>query len=142
MSNATLNDPNTKTVPRTRTRHAGWIAAGLLLLCAFGAAAVARLERHEAAVNFSQQSAGAKPLVNVVPATAATPTAELTLPGNTEAVVVADIYARATGYVRTRLANIGDHVRAGQLLAQIESPELDQDLARAKASVEEARASW
>ncbi|MCU1262476.1 MAG: efflux transporter, family, subunit, partial [Bryobacterales bacterium] len=60
----------------------------------------------------------------------------------TEAVVVADIYARATGYVKSRSANIGDHVRAGQSLAQIESPELDQELARARSTVEESRAIW
>ncbi|MCU1234782.1 MAG: efflux transporter periplasmic adaptor subunit [Candidatus Solibacter sp.] len=143
MSDALL-DPlsTTDTAVRPRRRRAGWVAAALLLVLAFGAAAVARIERRDAAVRFSEQSASGKPAVSVVESTAAPATTELALPGNTEAVVVADIYARATGYVKTRRANIGDRVRAGQLLAEIESPELDQDLARARASVEESRAAW
>lgn len=143
MSNAILNSPSSTSAPvQERKRHPGWVAAILILLVAFGAAAVARIERHDAAVRYSDRAALGKPVVNVVLPSAAPATTELSLPGNTEAVVVADIYARATGYVQTRTANIGDHVRAGQLLAQIESPELDQELARAKASVEESRAAW
>jgi RND family efflux transporter MFP subunit len=141
MSNAILNPPNQANSQRERRVRPAWVAAVLLLLCVFGAAAVARMERRDAAVHFSAEAAGAKPVVNAVLPTAAPPSAELTLPGNTEAVVVADIYARATGYVRTRTANIGDRVRAGQVLAQIEAPELDQELARARASVEESRAA-
>jgi RND family efflux transporter MFP subunit len=124
-----------------RKRRPGWIAVVLLLLFIFGAAAIARMERRDSAVRFSQQVASAKPVVSTVASAVAPAVAELTLPGNTEAVVVADIYARATGYVSVRTANIGDRVRAGQVLARIESPELDQELARAKASVEEARAA-
>ncbi len=119
-----------------------WVAALLLVVFAFGAAAIARFQRHDAAVRFSQNAAGAKAVVNTVLTVTAPPSAELTLPGNTEAVVVADIYARATGYVKSRSADIGDHVKAGQVLAQIESPELDQGLEQARASTEEARAAW
>jgi len=124
-----------------RKRRPGWIAVVLLAVFVFGAAAIARMERRDSAVRFSQQVASAKPVVSTVASAAAPAIAELTLPGNTEAVVVADIYARATGYVSVRTANIGDRVRTGQVLARIESPELDQELARAKASVEEARAA-
>jgi RND family efflux transporter MFP subunit len=143
MSNATLISPSTSTdLNPSPKRRSGSIAAVLLLLCLFGAAAIAKLQRREAAVAFSQQAAGARPVVNTVLSTAAPGIAELILPGSTEAVVVADIYARATGYIKTRSANIGDRVRAGQMLAQIESPELDQELARARATVEESRAAW
>jgi RND family efflux transporter MFP subunit len=143
MSNATLITPSTPvTLNPNRKRRSGSIAAVLLLLCLFGAAAIAKLQKREAAVSFSEQAAGSKPLVNTVLSIAAPPVAELILPGNTEAVVVADIYARATGYIRTRSANIGDRVKAGQSLAQIESPELDQELARSRATVEESRAAW
>lgn len=143
MSTPTLASSSTTTSfdPRPK-RRPGWVVALLILLCVFGAVVIARLQRRDAAVRFSQNAAGAKPVVATVLSAAAPPVAELTLPGNTEAVVVADIYARATGYVKTRSANIGDRVKAGQSLAQIESPELDQELASAKATVEESRAAW
>lgn len=123
-------------------RRPGVAATILLVIVVFGAVAAAKFQKRESAVHFSQEATGGKPLVNTALAASAPPTTELTLPGNTEAVVVADIYARATGYVRTRSANIGDRVKRGQVLATIESPELDQELARARATVEESRASW
>lgn len=123
-------------------RNARRLALILVVLVVFGAVVLARIQRHQAAVQLSEQAGSGKPVVNTVASTAAPATTDLTLPGNTEAVVVADIYARATGYVRTRSANIGDHVKAGQLLALIESPELDQELARARATTEESRAAW
>jgi RND family efflux transporter MFP subunit len=143
MSNSTLISPRlvTPVTPR-RKRRLGWIAAVLIVIFVFGTAAIERLQRREAAVHFSQEAAGRKPAVSTVLSSVAPAVVDLVLPGNTEAVVVADIYARATGYVKSRSANIGDRVRAGQALAQIESPELDQELARARATVEESRAAW
>lgn len=142
MSHTTI-DPTSTVAPRGQSkRPTGQIALVLALLLVFAVAGMARRDRREAAVRFSREHSEAKPLVETVLPTAAPPTADLTLPGNTEALAVADIYARATGYVRMRSANIGDRVRGGQLLAQIESPELDQELARARASVEESRAAW
>lgn len=129
--------------PEIRSKsRAGWIGFGLLIVGLLSAAGFTKLEKHEAAVRFSEQASSGKPIVNTVVAQSSDPMAELVLPGNTEAIVVADIYARATGYVKSRFANIGDRVRAGQMLAQIESPELDQELAHARATVEESRAAW
>ncbi|MCU1263336.1 MAG: efflux transporter, family, subunit, partial [Bryobacterales bacterium] len=144
MSNPIL-DPTDDVVsvsqPGRKSRTA--LFAGLLLAAlVFGGVVTARVQRHGAAVRFSQEASGSKPVVNTVLTSAAPAIVDLILPGNTEAVVVADIYARATGYVKSRSANIGDHVRAGQSLAQIESPELDQELARSRATVEESRAIW
>jgi RND family efflux transporter MFP subunit len=51
------------------------------------------------------------------------------------------IYARASGYLKRRLVDIGDHVKAGQLLAEIDTPELDQELGRAKAQLSQAEAT-
>ena len=67
--------------------------------------------------------------------------ADLLLPGNTEAINVASIYARANGYVRERMVDIGSVVKAGQTLAVIESPEVDQELAQARAALEQTRAA-
>jgi RND family efflux transporter MFP subunit len=57
------------------------------------------------------------------------------LPGTVEAFYNAPIYARVNGYVKTWYRDIGDHVRAGEVLALIDTPELDQQLAQAKANL-------
>ena len=55
---------------------------------------------------------------------------ELTLPGNLVAVEEAMLYARSAGYIQKYLVDIGDNVKAGQLLAVIETPEVEQQLAQ------------
>jgi RND family efflux transporter MFP subunit len=60
---------------------------------------------------------------------------EIVLPGNIQAFTLAPIYARTTGYVKSWSHDIGSHVRKGELLAVIETPELDQELAQAKADL-------
>jgi RND family efflux transporter MFP subunit len=64
---------------------------------------------------------------------------ELVLPGNIQAFTDSPIYARASGYLKAWHADIGAHVKAGQLLAEIEAPELDQQVAQAKASLQQAK---
>ncbi len=66
---------------------------------------------------------------------------ELVLPGNAQAFVDAPIYARTNGYLKRWYVDIGDHVKAGQLLAEIDSPEVDQQLAQAKADLATAEAN-
>lgn len=61
--------------------------------------------------------------------------AEIVLPGNMQAYTLAPIYARTTGYVKGWYHDIGSRVRKGDLLAVIETPELDQQLAAAKADL-------
>ncbi|SNT41569.1 RND family efflux transporter, MFP subunit [Granulicella rosea] len=64
---------------------------------------------------------------------------EIVLPGNIQAYQLAPIYARTTGYVKSWSHDIGSHVRKGELLAVIETPELDQQLAQAKADLATAQ---
>jgi RND family efflux transporter MFP subunit len=64
--------------------------------------------------------------------------AEWSLPGNTQAIQDAVLYARVSGYLSKRYVDIGERVKAGQLLAEIESPELDQQLSQAKANLQQA----
>ena len=66
---------------------------------------------------------------------------QLVLPGNIQAVTEAPVLARATGYIRKRYVDIGDRVKAGQVLAEIEAPELDQQILQAKAAIEQANSS-
>lgn len=62
----------------------------------------------------------------------------LVLPGSIEAVTEAPVLARASGYIRKRLVDIGDRVAAGQVLAEIEAPEIDQQIRQAKAQVDQS----
>jgi RND family efflux transporter MFP subunit len=66
---------------------------------------------------------------------------EIVLPGNIQAYTMAPIYARTTGYVKAWYHDIGSHVKKGDLLAIIETPELDQQLAQAKADVATAQSN-
>lgn len=66
---------------------------------------------------------------------------EIVLPGNMQAFTLAPIYARTTGYVKAWYHDIGSHVSKGELLAIIETPELDQQLAQAKADLATAQSN-
>ena len=66
---------------------------------------------------------------------------EIVLPGNMQAFTLAPIYARTTGYVKVWYHDIGSHVRKGDLLAIIETPELDQQLEQAKADLATAQSN-
>lgn len=77
----------------------------------------------------------AAPNVLVVQPKQGAPVQEILLPGNIQAFVDAPIYARTNGYLKRWYFDIGSHVRQGQLLAEIESPEVDQQLAQAEADL-------
>ena len=79
--------------------------------------------------------------VSVVVPRPAPPTTELNLPGNVQANQETPIYARVNGYLRRWLVDIGDRVDRGRVLAEIDTPELDQQLSQARAVVAQAQAS-
>jgi RND family efflux transporter MFP subunit len=81
------------------------------------------------------------PTVAVIAPTANGDAGALVLPGSLQAYNSAAIYARTNGYVRRWLADIGDHVRAGQSLAILDAPEVDQQLAQAQADYQTALAN-
>lgn len=81
------------------------------------------------------------PIVNVTPVERSTGKSELVLPGNIQAVTEAPVLSRASGYVKRRLVDIGDRVKEGQLLAEIDAAELDSQVKQAKASVDQTSAS-
>jgi RND family efflux transporter MFP subunit len=66
---------------------------------------------------------------------------EVILPGNTQAFTDSPIYARTNGYLKKWYVDIGTHVKAGELLAEIEAPELDHQLQQAKADLATANAN-
>jgi RND family efflux transporter MFP subunit len=81
------------------------------------------------------------PNVTVVSPTPAPGQDELVLPGNIEAFYTGSIFARASGYVREWHQDIGAHVKQGEVLAVIDTPDLDQQLAQARADLETAQAN-
>ena len=66
---------------------------------------------------------------------------EMKLPATIQAVTEAPILARADGYLKSRFVDIGDRVHAGQPLAEIDAPELDQQIRQAEAAVDQVQAS-
>lgn len=85
--------------------------------------------------------AEAAPTVIALPAKPGTPIDVLTLPGNVTAYTDSPIYARTSGYLTHWYYDIGAHVRKGALLAEIATPELDQQLAQAQADLATAQAT-
>ncbi len=78
--------------------------------------------------------------VNVIHPTVAGTAAEVSLPGNTQPFNDTPIYARTSGYLKQWYVDIGAHVRKGQLLAVIETPEIDEQLQVAEANLKSAQA--
>jgi RND family efflux transporter MFP subunit len=83
----------------------------------------------------------AVPTVNVVLPTPGSVAQEIVLPGNTEPFNDTPIYARTNGYLKRWYVDIGAHVSAGQLLAEIDTPEIDQQLEQARADLKNAQAN-
>ncbi|MBV8379791.1 MAG: biotin/lipoyl-binding protein, partial [Paucibacter sp.] len=83
----------------------------------------------------------ALPVVTLVSPAAAVNRSHLDLPGRLEAYARAPIYARVSGFLKAWYADIGAAVKAGQLLAEIEAPDLDQQLLQAKAALASAQAA-
>jgi RND family efflux transporter MFP subunit len=89
----------------------------------------------------TETDAAAIPSVAVVHPTLGSPSQEIVLPGNAQAFTDTPIYARTNGYLKAWHVDIGARVQQGQLLAEIETPELDQQLQQAEADLNSARAT-
>jgi RND family efflux transporter MFP subunit len=83
----------------------------------------------------------ALPPVSVVPPKQTAPTDEIILPGNVQPFITSPIYARTNGYLKKWYFDIGAHVKQGQLLAVIETPEVDQQLQQARSNLLTAQAN-
>jgi multidrug efflux pump subunit AcrA (membrane-fusion protein) len=118
------------------------IAALILGLGLISVGVLPRLERQMRTKNVVFAAEKSLPIVAVTKAEAAPANSELVLPATTEPNYVAQIHARTNGYVTRRFVDIGDRVRAGQVLATIEAPEVMQELAQAQAALAQARASY
>jgi len=124
--------------PAGRTWLYALIAAGLLAALVVGgilprvrARAALRTETNQMAI----------PAVTVVKPKASAPGQELVLPANVQAFMDSPIYARTNGYLKHWYADIGARVKKGQLLAEIDTPEVDQQLSQARADLATAEAN-
>jgi RND family efflux transporter MFP subunit len=125
--------------PKRSTR---WWLILFALVTVVGLIVGAVLPRIHARANLLKETDEmAVPTVAVVKPKKSAPAAELVLPANVQAFVDSPIYARTNGYLKRWYADIGTHVRAGQLLAEIETPEVDQQLRQARADVGTAQAN-
>jgi RND family efflux transporter MFP subunit len=125
-------------MPQSRT---GWtVFIGLMVLVTlFAVGVIPRLRD-----NAERVAASTAPEAGLVPVSVIAPrradgSTDLVLPSNIQAIEETAIYARTNGYVRVRYADIGDRVTPGKALAEIDTPELDQELSQARAASAQTR---
>ena len=136
--------PQPPTAPRGRggsgRRVIGF--AVVLLVCGALAFGVWRhQQQHNQVAAFADQQADFVPRVREEQVTQRLGRVHLTLPGTILAFEQANVYARASGYVLRRFVDIGDHVRAGQMLADITAPEIQDQIAQFQDSLQQAQAT-
>ncbi len=112
----------------------------IVLVVAFIAVRIERFFHDRALRRDADAVAGAAPLVDVVVARAVRGAQRFALPGETAAWFTSTIYARVNGYVAHWYVDIGDRVKKGQVMALLDTPELDAQLNAARAQLERANA--
>jgi RND family efflux transporter MFP subunit len=127
--------------PNKRLPHLRLVGLAALLVAAGIAVSgiVSRLHAHTQLAQWSAEQA--VPTVVAAPPLQSAGTQSLVLPGHLAAFVNAPIYARVSGYLHAWSADIGTHVKAGQLLGLIDTPDLDQQLEQAKADLQSSIAN-
>src|SRR5580704_8648892 len=135
----------TVSVEPRKTRKVGraLIALSALIVLAVVAVAASGIRERKAAAESLVQAAqaGAVAQVSVVYPKLGGNTEELVLPANIQAFVEAPIYARTHGYLKRWYFDIGAHVQQGELMAEIDTPEVDQQLAQTRADLKSVQAN-
>ncbi|HVY06412.1 MAG TPA: efflux RND transporter periplasmic adaptor subunit [Burkholderiales bacterium] len=145
LTDAQLAAAHFRENPRPRRRGFGlrWILVVVILAVVAGAFAVGMYPRIEAKASLKKETQElAIQSVAVIKAKNASPAQELVLPGNMQAFSYTPIYARTSGYLKRWYADIGKRVKAGELLAEIDTPEIDDQLAQARADTATAEANY
>jgi membrane fusion protein (multidrug efflux system) len=131
--------PSARRIPKRKLVRAGLIALAVLVL-AFAIGYLPRRFKRAALVASAGSAQRATRIEVVAPKTGASDRA-LQLPGTVQALQETLLFARASGYVRAWRVDIGDKVDKGQVLAEIETPELDQELSQGRAQLLQTKAS-
>ena len=130
--------------PHPPRGHLGrWLGVAALLAIFAGLAfgAWRYEEQHREAIATTERHTDFVPNLRVATVKPSDSTMLVTLPGTTLAFTQANVFARASGYIDKRNVDIGDHVKEGQLLAQITAPELDHQIAQAEATLSQTEAT-
>jgi RND family efflux transporter MFP subunit len=129
---------------RLRRRWGGGLFAlcgSLLLAGGLSLGAWGQYSQQQQVMATAMQGRDFVPSVRVATIEASPGTVSVTLPGTTAAFAAANIYARATGYIAKRNVDIGDRVKAGDLLAQLAVPELDDQISQNEATLDQLKSA-
>src|SRR5690242_512092 len=118
---------------------AALVAGGGMLAYAIHGGITTRVAAESSLARSTEEAA--VPVVNVIHPKDGAPLEELILPGNTQAFSDTPIFARTSGYLKRWYFDIGAHVKRGDLLAEIETPEIDKQLQQARAELATAQAN-
>ena len=127
--------------PRRRVGPGGrLIGLGVLVLfiAAVGLGVWRHYQQHRQVIDIAAEQANFVPTVRVENVTQQLGRLHVTLPATTLGFEAANIFARTSGYVAKRYVDIGDHVKAGQLLAEITAPEVEDQIAQFQNSLQQA----
>jgi RND family efflux transporter MFP subunit len=127
---------------RAGLAHGRWLRLAIAVILTTALLVWGILSRVKARTSLRVETAQmAPPAVSVVLPKRTAPAQEIILPGNVQPFITSPIYARTNGYLRKWYFDIGAHVKAGDLLAVIETPEVDQQLKQARSNLLTAQAN-
>ena len=122
--------------------HRRWLVLAIALIATAGLLASGIWSRIRAGKTLrTETSQVATTAVSIVLPKQTAPAQEIILPGNVEPFINSPIYSRTNGYLKAWYADIGTHVKKGQLLAVIETPEVDQQLEQSMSNLNTAKAN-
>lgn len=127
--------------PSKTTIFALTLFALALIIVAFFAGYLPMRHRRSVVIAEAHREEETLPRVQVVQAARADGKSALQLPGSIQAISEAPILARTDGYMKARFVDLGDHVKAGQPLAELDAPEMEEMLRGARATLEQTRAA-
>jgi RND family efflux transporter MFP subunit len=138
-----VQEPQSPSSPaKQRRSRRGWLIGGAIFLVFAGVLISGILERIHTNASLRTETADlAVPAVSVVAPKRAAPSQEIVLPGNVQPFITSPVFARTNGYLEHWYFDIGAHVKKGQLLAVIASPEVDQQLQQAQSNLLTAEAN-
>jgi membrane fusion protein, multidrug efflux system len=127
---------------RPGRRGLGWsVVAAAAVLAGLVVVGVVPRWMHTSAMAAEERASNAEPArVTVLHAERSLETSSLVLPGSVQPLQETSVYARANGYVRRWMVDIGAHVEKGQVLAELEVPDIDEELRQAQAGANQTRA--
>jgi RND family efflux transporter MFP subunit len=129
--------------PVPKSGRGKWLGIGALLalLVGIGLGAWGYREQHRQVADAAAQHENYVPKLRVATVKPSDPTVVVTLPATTAAFAQANIFARASGYIDKRNVDIGDNVKAGELLAHITAPEIEHQIQQAQASIGQSQSA-